>query len=387
MSTSIAIGAGIGIGAAGVGAGVAVTVLTKDTRAWIGNATVDATGSSARVDTYDGSLSDTGVFGITDAADDVHGVIVVATSDENVLSIGDRRRRRPRRGHRRRRDRRGHRLRHPRVHRRRRARSTPTRRHRIANQDVRVVAVNDVTVLAIAGAVGVGIVGLAGGVDVGVLHNDTTAFIAGADVRARRHVHASARWPTATSSSFAISAGGGVVGLGAAVSVWTLGGNLVSTYPYADKKSQRRRHHGRRRLARGQGRERRHHVHARQGRPADRRRRRVIGAGRRRRPRRRRRIDARTPATAAVPRQTPRPRSTRAPRRRRRRLDRRTRQPPSSSARRPCRAAPRAFIGRNATVTAGGDVRLNARSRIDVHDGRRRPRHRRARDRRRHRDR
>ena len=45
----VAIAAGIGIGAAGIGAGVGVTAITKDTRAWIGNATVDAKGDSSEI--------------------------------------------------------------------------------------------------------------------------------------------------------------------------------------------------------------------------------------------------------------------------------------------------------------------------------------------------
>ena len=241
---NIAIGAGIGIGAAGIGVGVAVTVLTKDTRAWIGAATVDAKGKFAEIllrdpdgtgskRLYDGTQDPTsGAFGRLASGTDARGVAVVAESSENVLSlaiagagglgagvagavtvavlnsdtrafIDDG------------------------------AEINTDSTGADANQDVSVQATNDVRILDIAGAAAIGIAGLAGGVDVGIEHNDTTAFIAGDDVRATRDVRVSAL-ADRDIESFAISAAGGAVGIGAAVSVYTLGGDLEATYSYHD---------------------------------------------------------------------------------------------------------------------------------------------------------
>ena len=238
----VAIAAGIGIGAAGVGAGVGVTAITKDTRAWIGNATVDAKGVSSEILLYDGSLyqpiwdggaPDNEWFQRKAHSSAVRGVAVVAESSESVLSVAvagaggfgagiagevtveviD----------------------------------SDTRAYIAAgaqvnvdqtvaddNQDVYVVAVNEVSTLSVGGSVGVGIAGLAGGVDVQIIHNDTTAFIAGSDVRARRDVAVSAIADRSL-QSYAVSVGGGAVGLGAAVSVIAIGGNLVDSYTFDDQ--------------------------------------------------------------------------------------------------------------------------------------------------------
>ncbi len=237
----IAIGAGIGIGAAGIGAGVGVTVLTKDTRAWIGDAFVDAMGNSAEIlvgdidgtagkRVFDGSLSALGAFGRAASGTNVRGVAVVAQSREDVLAIAiagaggfgagiagavtvsvlDS-------------DTRAYIDGGARVN---------TGSGANANQDVHVQAVNDVAILAVSGAAAGGIAGLAGGVDVGVIHNDTSAFIAG-DVRAQRDVRVTALADREI-DSFAISIGAGGVGLGAAVTVYSIGGNLVATYEYDD---------------------------------------------------------------------------------------------------------------------------------------------------------
>jgi hypothetical protein len=172
----IAIGAGVGIGAAGIGAGVGVTVLTKDTRAWIGDALVDAKGGSAEIlirdvagstdlRLFDGSLNGLGAFGRAASGSDVRGVAVVAQSREDVLAVGiagaggfgagiagavtvsvlDS-------------DTRAY------IDDGAKINATQTGAH--VNQDVHVQATNDVTILGIAGAIGIGLAGLAGGVDV-----------------------------------------------------------------------------------------------------------------------------------------------------------------------------------------------------------------------------
>ena len=237
----VAIGAGIGVGAAGIGAGVGVTVLTKDTRAWIGDAVVDAKGNSAEIvirDLHDGttlrlldgSLSDLGGFGRAADGTDARGVAVVAQSREDVLAIAiagagglgagiagavtvsvldsDTRAYIDDGAH------------------------VNTGTGANPNQDVHVQAVNDVAILAVSGAAAGGIAGLAGGVDVGVIHNDTSAFIAG-EVHAQRDIRVTALADREI-DSFAISVGAGGVGLGAAVTVYSIGGNLVATYEYDD---------------------------------------------------------------------------------------------------------------------------------------------------------
>jgi hypothetical protein len=245
---NIAIGAGIGIAGAGVGVGVAVTSLTKDTRAWIGAATVDAKGNSSEIllrnpvgtgseRLYDGTQdAGSGAFGRLASGTDARGVAVVAESSENVLSLAiagagglgagvagavtvaildsD-----------------------TRAFVDDGAAINTDATGANAHQDLHVQATNAVTILDIAGSIGVGVAGVAGGVDVGIVHNDTTAFVAAGDVRAKRDVRVSAL-ADRNIESFAISAGAGGLGLGAAVSVYALGGNLDATYSYTDDNGQ-----------------------------------------------------------------------------------------------------------------------------------------------------
>ena len=108
-------------------------------------------------------------------------------------------------------------------------RSTPIQPACSANQDVYVSAVNDVKTLVIVGSGGGGIAGVAGSIDVGVVRNDVTAFIAGSDVNAKRDIAVNAL-ANREVQSYAVSVGGGVVGVAGAISVYVLGGNLDSTY-------------------------------------------------------------------------------------------------------------------------------------------------------------
>ena len=97
-------------------------------------------------------------------------------------------------------------------------------------QDVYVVATNDLTFFAIEGGLGIGIGGIAGAVDVDMVHNDTTAYIAGT-VNARRDVHVSAlaNWELET---VIVSVGAGGAGIAGSVGVYTLGGTLIpATHP------------------------------------------------------------------------------------------------------------------------------------------------------------
>ena len=94
-------------------------------------------------------------------------------------------------------------------------------------QSVNVSAVNDTKVLVVDGAVGAAVFGgLGGSVDVGVIRNDTRASIAGgAVVGAARDVdlHALSNKDVEV---VAVSGGVGVVGIGGAVSVFTIGAEL-----------------------------------------------------------------------------------------------------------------------------------------------------------------
>ncbi len=233
----VATALGIGIGAAGIGAGIGVSVVDKMTKAWIGDATIDAKGNSLiNMTVFDGTLDDAGTFGVTDSADGVRGVAVIAESTEDILSIAVAG-----------------------------GASTgvgiagavtaeilnadtqayiaggavvnadPTGAH--ANQDVHVSAINEVTTLAVSGAAGVGTAGLAGGVDVGMIRNDTTAYIAG-NVSANRDVRVHAL-TNREIDSYTISAGGGAAGLGAAASIYALSGDLVQSYSFSDSGTQK----------------------------------------------------------------------------------------------------------------------------------------------------
>ncbi len=101
-------------------------------------------------------------------------------------------------------------------------------------QSVAVVAVNQVDVLVVAGAVAVGVAGAGLSVDVGVMRNDTTALISGATVAAKDTVLVVALAPRRiTSSAFALAAGG--LGISGGVVVWIAGGDFVSTYTVTEE--------------------------------------------------------------------------------------------------------------------------------------------------------
>ncbi|MCB2040473.1 MAG: hypothetical protein KDH48_06615, partial [Rhodoferax sp.] len=222
---------GIGLTGGGVGASIGVNVVNKDTRAWIASASVDAKGQSSAMTVYDGTLSDAGVFGLSTAAHNVRGVAVIAQSSENLVAVAaagagganfgvagsitvnvlDS-------------DTRAFIAAGANVN------VDATDAH--ANQDVHVAALNDLTMRVVDGTVAGGAFGgVSGGVDVGIVRNDTTAFIAGNDVRARRDIAVSALADRDV-GSYVVSAAGGAVGVGAAIAVYALGGNLTGSYAY-----------------------------------------------------------------------------------------------------------------------------------------------------------
>ncbi|MBK5565795.1 LEPR-XLL domain-containing protein [Ensifer sp. SSB1] len=97
-------------------------------------------------------------------------------------------------------------------------------------QGVYVNAANDVRITSFAGSAAVGFVGIGGGIDFGSIKNDTTASIgANADILARNDVAVSAD-SIQVLKGFAFSGVGGVVGLGASVSVWSIGQDFKDDY-------------------------------------------------------------------------------------------------------------------------------------------------------------
>ncbi|MBH5399906.1 LEPR-XLL domain-containing protein, partial [Bradyrhizobium sp. CNPSo 4010] len=97
------------------------------------------------------------------------------------------------------------------------------------SQSVVVAATNDLNVLTYAGGLGVGAAGVGASVDVGVVRNDTQAYIGAASVRAKSDVDdfALSHW---TVNSNAISAGAGLAGLGGGIVVYDIGGNFTDSY-------------------------------------------------------------------------------------------------------------------------------------------------------------
>ena len=222
---------GIGIGAVGIGASVGVTVISKDTQAFVGaHSTVDAGGNNAALinTVFDGDFSSTGpkTFSTLSA---FSGLAVQAASSEDVTSIvaagggalffglgggaavevleSD-----------------------TRAYIGRSANINQGTQPSSASQSVNVSAVNDVTVFAFGGGIAGGLVGIGGGVDVGILRNDTSAFIANlANVDANQDIDINALAQKDV-YSVAVSGAGGVAALAGSVSVWNIGTVYDSSY-------------------------------------------------------------------------------------------------------------------------------------------------------------
>ena len=225
--SAIAGSLGVGIGTAGIGASVGLIDITKDTEAFLGNFTVvNALGNntSSLAGIYNGQTTASG-FGTLSS---FLGLAVQAASSETVFNlgvsgaggfyagiaggvaveiigsntsayIGP-----------------GSQI---------NAAAGPN-----AAQAVNVSAVNAVSVNSTGGGLGLGAAGIGGGVDVGLLENNTTAYIgSGATVSAQGDVDVYAL-SSKNISSLALSAAGGLLGLVGSVSVWTIGSQFNSTY-------------------------------------------------------------------------------------------------------------------------------------------------------------
>lgn len=219
---SVAGGAGIGLGTAGVGGSVSTTVIDKDTSAYVGSgSTVEARANLAddQLTVYTGQYDSSGkqkqaASGLAVQAESSETVTDVVASGGGGLYAGvagavavniD---------------------------------ESGTKAYIDENarinqgtgandkQSVNVAAVNDVRLLSVSGAAGGGMVGVSGGVDVGIVQNDTAAYIGnGAAVKAQKDVLLAAM-SDKTIASNAVSISGGAVGVAGSVSVYALGTNL-----------------------------------------------------------------------------------------------------------------------------------------------------------------
>ena len=222
---------GIGISGGGAGASVGVSVIHKDTQAFIGDgAVVDARGNGiALTGLYDGGIDANGFS----TGGDIHGLAVQAASFENLVSVA--------------------------------AAAAGGFYAGIAGgvssalidssteafigagalvnqdstdsadlQDVNVTAINGAKALGVTGGLGIGIAGIGGAVDIGIIRNDTSAYIGtDASVRATHNVSLNAL-SLKDVHTLAVAAGGGIVGAVGSVSVWTIGSKLDSSYTTDD---------------------------------------------------------------------------------------------------------------------------------------------------------
>jgi hypothetical protein len=211
----------IGVGGAGIGGAVSIVDLSKNTDAFIGShATVNALGNTPSLSgIFDGNYTGSGDF---ETLSSFHGVAVQAATSENVTNIA--------------------------------AAgaagfyaglaggvsielfSSTTQAyvgnnaHINANsagassaQAVDVAAVNQASNFSFAGGLGGGIAGIAGGVDVGLLKNSTQAYIGnGSDVHAQQAVDVYALSNDSVQTD-ALGAAVGIVGIAGSVSVWSIG--------------------------------------------------------------------------------------------------------------------------------------------------------------------
>ncbi|HEX5279640.1 MAG TPA: hypothetical protein VFW28_06150 [Micropepsaceae bacterium] len=221
-------GAG-GFGLGGAGASVGVLSLGKTTEAYVGDgAVVEADGNGAGVTALAGTLTggdDATGFDTTT----VHGLVVEATSSENVFHLnvaagggavgvaGG--------------------ITVTTLNSSTHAYIGAAEINQVdsdsagnAAQDVYVNAANEARVVTFAGGIAGGAGALAGAVDIGVLRNNVNAEIqTGAKVTAQDAVHVNALG-IKDINSIAASGAGGVVGLAGSVSVWSVGRELSTNY-------------------------------------------------------------------------------------------------------------------------------------------------------------
>ncbi|MBC8508279.1 MAG: hypothetical protein H8D34_25770, partial [Chloroflexi bacterium] len=229
ITKSLVIAGALSYSGGGIGAGVGVTLIHKDTQAYIGiGSEVTANGNSANTMTVFSGDDDAGNYknGDNFRTEMIVGLAVQAYTEEwvftiaanggvsgggsiagaiayeeiesdTVASIGT-----------------GTSI-------------NPDLTNAAAGQTVNVAAVNMVDVFVVAGVIILG-GGITGGVDVGIIHNDTVAVIAnGANVSARQDVEVNAL-ADKDIFSIAISVALGSVGIAGAVDVWAIGGDLDS---------------------------------------------------------------------------------------------------------------------------------------------------------------
>jgi hypothetical protein len=211
----------VGVDGAGIGGAVSIVNLSKNTFAFIGNyATVNALGNSASLaGIFDGNDTAGGGF---ETLASFHGVAVQAATSENVTNIaaagaagfyaglaggvsielfnsttkaytGNN------------------------------AQINTNSVGASAAQSVDVAAVNQASNFSFAGGLGGGIAGIAGGVDVGLLKNSTQAYIGNnSTVDAQQDVDVYAL-SNDNVQTYGLGAAVGIVGLAGSVSVWSIG--------------------------------------------------------------------------------------------------------------------------------------------------------------------
>ena len=218
---------GIGLGGGGGGASVGVTTIAKDTQAFIGNdAVVDAKGNGLTpISVFNGELNNGvpepelihGVGVQAQSSEDVFavaasgaggtfvgiaGAVTVETIDSDTLAyIGDG------------------------------AAINQDATDANALQSVNVSAFNDLKIFVVDGAIGgAAFGGISGGVDVGIIRNDTSAYIgSNAMVAAMSDVGVNAL-ANKDINVVTVSAAIGAAGIGGGVAVYSLGGNLDDEY-------------------------------------------------------------------------------------------------------------------------------------------------------------
>jgi hypothetical protein len=220
--------AAVGIGAVGVGASAAVTLVNKDTEANIGaGAVVNADAEGPNTIAVPTGLGTGPVF----PTKNIKGVAVVSNSTEDVTAVSvsggggllagvgggatytaiDA-------------------TTHTTV-----ASGAKIRAGSLGPaagaRSIAVDSLDAVQALDVGGGFGVGGAGIGGGVDVGIIRNDTATSIAsGAQLQAKGGTLDMLALSYQGVTSYAVSGGGGAVGVAGAVSVWTLGGTFASSY-------------------------------------------------------------------------------------------------------------------------------------------------------------
>ena len=228
-TTDLTVAGGLSVGGgAGLGGSVGVTVFTKDTQAYVGDhATIDAGGKSGPVsDIIAGTLAADGSF---DTLAGFHGLAVQAASAESVFQVSAtgaggfyfglgggvtvevfQANTKAFIGH--------------------DSKINTDAANAGPKQGVNVAATDRVKDFSLGGGIGAGVVGIGGGVDVGILRNNTAAFIdENTEVHAAVDVGVFAL-SVEDISSYGISGSVGLAALAGSVSVWSIGSDFSSTY-------------------------------------------------------------------------------------------------------------------------------------------------------------